>query len=138
MLIPDAQVFAVAPCLQEGAGAVHPMLPRAGMGIGIFAEAAHSTFFECLAVHIFKQLPCLFLLSVFYHALHGYAVVPQPDGAVVVGVVFVVVVPIFVLRVELRVGLRQRCHSPRIHQFFPAAAGDFLLECLVGNQFKAK
>lgn len=73
------------------------------MGIGILAEATHGTFVQGLAVHVLEELPRRLLLAVLNHALYGDAVVPQPDGTVVIGVILVVVVPVLVLRVELRV-----------------------------------
>ena len=137
VLVPDAQLFGVAPRLQERARTACPRLSFARMGIGILAEAAHGAFVQGLAVHVLEEFPRRLLLAVLNHALHGDAVVPQPDGTVVVGVVLVVVVPVLVLRVELRVPLRQRGDTPRIDQLFPNAAGDALLEVVVGYQLEA-
>ena len=77
------------------------------MGIGILAETAHGAFVQDLSVHVLEEFPGRFLLAVLNHALHGDAVVPQPDGTVVIGVVLMIVVPVLVLRMELEVPLRQ-------------------------------
>ena len=48
-----------------------------------------------------------------------------------------VVVPVLVLRMELHVPLRQGCHAPRIYEFFPYAACDFLLERIIIDEAEA-
>ena len=77
------------------------------MSIGVLAEAANGTLRKGLAVHVAEELPSDVGLSHLYHALHGMAIVPQPHCAVVVGIVFVVIVPVFVLGVEVIVELAQ-------------------------------
>ena len=76
MLVPYAEMLGIAPCLEECAGTLHPVLAFARMCIRIFAEAAYSAFMQSLTVHVLEELPCLLYLSVFDHALHRHAVVP--------------------------------------------------------------
>ena len=107
ILIPHTQMLGIAPCLQESSRASGPCLSSTRMGICIFAQTSHGAFVQRLAVHVCKELPGRFRLSVFQHPLHGDTVVPQPDRTVVIGIVLVVVVPVFVLRMELRIPLGQ-------------------------------
>ncbi len=84
-----------------------------------------------------EELPCGIDLTVFDHALHSHSVVPEPYCAVVVGVVLMIIVPVLVLRVELRVPLCERSDSPWIYELFPDTSCDLLLELVIGDQVEA-
>ena len=129
-------MLGVAPCLEECAGALHPALTLAWMGIRILAEATNCTLMQSLAVHVLEQLPCRLNLTVFDHALHGYTVVPQPDSTVVVGVILMIVVPVFVLRMELEVPLCERSYTPRVNELFPCTACNLLLELVITDEIE--
>ena len=107
------------------------------MCIGILAEATYGTFMQGLTVHVAEKLPSRIYLTVFDHTLHRHTVVPEPDGSVMVCVILMVIVPVFVLWVELRVPLCERSYSPWIYELFPDASCDLLLEIVIANQVKA-
>ena len=131
MLVPGTQVLGVAPGLKEGARALYPRLTFTRMRVGILAEAADSSLDQCLSVHILEKLPSRLYLTVLDHPLHSDTIVPQPDSAIVIGIILMIIVPVLVLRVELAVPLCERSHSPRIYELFPASAGHSLLEVLI-------
>ena len=107
------------------------------MGVGILAETSDCALMQSLAVHVAEKLPCGIDLTVFDHALHSHSVVPEPYCADVVGVVLMIIVPVLVLRVELRVPLCERSHSPRIYELLPYASCDLLLEFVIGDMVEA-
>ena len=122
ILIPYPDVLRVAPALKECAGASRPRCAFTGPRVSILRKTAHGALEQRLAVHILEQRPRYVLLPGLYHTLHGHTVVPQPYRAVMICVVFMVMVPIFVIGVELRIILVERGHTPRIYEPLPSVA----------------